>query len=67
MVEWLKDKQIENEYGESVTHDAFWAMVKAKQDDPANLNHHKECAAKYGKREYELLIDGYSFTNCEFS
>lgn len=67
MKAWLEDKQIWNEYGEEVTREQFWEMVDTKQSNPSNLNHYEECRKKYGTKEYELLIDGYSFTNCEFS
>lgn len=67
MKEWLKDKKIENEYGAEVSYDEFWQMVEEKQSNPSNFNHYEECKKKYGTREYELLIDGYSFTNCSFS
>jgi len=67
MRDWLKDKKIENEYGAEISNDKFWEMVETKQNNPENLSHYHECAKKYGKREYELLIDGYSFTNREFS
>lgn len=66
MKEWLKSKQIENEYGERVSHKDFWKMVKEKQAKE-KLSH-----AEYMRREYpnsprELLIDGYNFSDNEFS
>lgn len=67
MKEWLKNKQIETEYGEIVSQEVFWKMVESKQNRK-NQNH-----AEYAKREYpnsshkELIIDGYSFSDYEFS
>jgi len=70
MREWLKDKQIENEYGEPITHDEFWKMVEEKQK-PEFKNH-----AEYVKETYptiealyerDHIIDGYSFTDAVFS
>ena len=31
MKEWLKDKQIENEYGEIITSKDFWKMIEEEQ------------------------------------
>ena len=63
MKEWLKDKEIENEYGESVTHEEFWKMVYEKQKD---LEHSmKEGIKKYGE-QYGFIIDGYIFSDHEF-
>jgi len=61
MKEWTKDKNIVNEYGENVTYKDFWEMVEAKQTDD-NFNH----ASKYPSNT-EHVIDGYSFSDGEFS
>jgi hypothetical protein len=67
MREWLKDKQIEDEYGDPVTQEDFWLMIEAKQK-PEFKNH-----AEYVKQEYpssagtEHIINGYSFSDCVFS
>lgn len=68
MKEWLKGKEIENEYGETVTYDQFWKMVDDKQSE--KLNHAVYCREHYPERrekEIDFLIEGYSFSNCEFS
>jgi len=67
MKEWLKGRTITDEYGREVSHDEFWGLVDMKQSDPSNKNHAEEVQKDYGAREYELIIDGYSFTNCKFS
>jgi len=66
MKEWLKDKEIENEYGEKVSHKEFWDMVKEKQVK-GNRN-----PAEYAKiycpdSLRDFTIDGYSFSDVEFS
>lgn len=67
MKKWLKEKKIENEYGEEVPHDEFWKMVKAKQV-PANKNHAEYCKIHHPTQPpKDFVIDGYSFTDCEFS
>lgn len=66
MKKWLEDKEIQNEYGEDVTHKEFWDMVANKQTSE-NLNHAEYCRKKYpGSISNELIIGGYSFTDCEF-
>lgn len=67
MKEWLRDKEIYDEYDRPVTHEDFWAMVDMKQMNPDNKNHYEECKAAYGGREHILLVDGYTFINCKFS
>lgn len=62
MKEWLKDKTITNEYGAEVLHDDFWKMVDLKQTTK-NRNH----AHQYGQYDTEMVIDGYSFSDVEFS
>ena len=61
MKAWLKGKQIWNEYDEKVSYEDFWKMVKAEQVEK-NLNHASEHMTSYNR-----VIDGYSFTDCEFS
>lgn len=53
---WLKDKQIWNEYGDTVTNDLFWQMVKEQQKFP--LKH-------YRGDDWETMIGGYRFTKEE--
>lgn len=55
---WLQDKDIEDEYGETCTPQAFINMVERKKDtiDPSNFN-----------GEGDKMIDGYKFHNYEFS
>ena len=60
---WLKGKKIENEYGENVSNKEFWKMVEEKQKVKTNLNHTEEV----GRTGTDFLIDGYSFSDCEFS
>lgn len=67
MKAWLADKEIEDEYGESVSHKKFWDMVAAKQTED-NLNHAKMMHKEYPSyRDREYIIDGYSFSDGEFS
>ena len=67
MKEWTKGKTIKNEYGELVKYDNFWQMVAEKQND-RNSNHAKYCLKEYpGSESHEYVIDGYSFSDCEFS
>lgn len=62
MAEWLKDKRIFDEYGDECSADAFWKMVSAKQEDNGNRRHAKEHASPH-----DFFIDGYSFSDIEFS
>lgn len=62
---WLKDKTIENEYGEEVSHEYFWKMVEEKQKE--KLNHADYMSLNYPGRDTDFIIGGYSFTDCEFS
>lgn len=68
MVVWLADKEIENEYGETVSHKEFWDMVESKQKDEFK-NHAHEMHKNYPEHVWrkEYYIDGYSFSDCEFS
>lgn len=61
MKEWLKDKNIEDEYGNDLNRKEFWNMVERKQKED-KLNHTTECPSSYN-----YLIDGYSFSDTEFS
>ena len=65
MKEWLKDKKIENEYEENVSYEDFWSMVDEKQKE--KLNHADYCKEKYSNNDNNFKIDGYSFTDNEFS
>lgn len=66
MKKWLKDKQIVNEYGESVTHEDFWKMVRHKQKQPLNCAEEMTQGGRINNSTY-FVIDGYSFTDCDFS
>lgn len=61
MKEWLKDKEIEDEYGSPVDRDTFIKWVENRQDiiDPASqwTNH---------RQDEKFVIDGYKFHNHEF-
>jgi hypothetical protein len=59
MKEWLKDKYIENEYGEKVNVNEFWKLVEEKKKE---INNHSE---RYASAN-DFIIDGYSFTDSEF-
>lgn len=61
MKEWLKDKEIEDEYGTLLTQEEFWKMIKDKQKNE-NKNHSIEY-----KSERDFVIDGYSFSDGKFS
>lgn len=61
MKEWLKDKTIMDEYGEVVSYERFWNMVADKQK--AEFKNH---AAEHPS-EYDFVIEGYSFTDRQFS
>lgn len=55
MTVWLIDKEIKNEYGEVISHDDFWKMVQEKQSE------------NKADGTYDLVIDGYTFSDFEFS
>jgi len=61
MKKWLKNKIIKDEYGSEHSVEDFWKMVEAKQI-PENSNH-----ASLYKSPTEHVIDGYSFSDGEFS
>jgi hypothetical protein len=62
MKEWLKDKIIKDEYGGIISHKAFWKMIDTKQKKEKH-NHAKEYPHYVGER----VIEGYSFSDTEFS
>ena len=73
MKEFLNDKQIYCEYNGEISNKEFWEMVKTKQI-PDNKNHAEYMIS--GEAEYyppgeakkfNYVIDGYSFTDSEFS
>ena len=68
MKEWLKGKKIKDEYGDDVSYDDFWKMVAAKQTKE-NLNHAEYVykTKPHYMADSEHVIDGYSFSDCEFS
>ena len=58
---WLKDKVIEDEYGDRVSVEEFIKLVESKKKI-------KDPSADYGAREYQIIkIDGYKFFDYEFS
>ncbi len=65
MKEWLSDKEIENEYGESVSKEEFWNLVESKKNEPNN--HALYMFKEYPNMDGEYIIDGHSFTDREFS
>lgn len=66
MKKWLKDKRIVNEYGEDVTNKEFWAMIEKMKNGLSHYDYVKNKQSEFFG-EHELLIDGYSFINTEFS
>jgi len=60
MKDWLKDKKIEDEYGGELTPRQFWNMVEHKQKE--KMAHAEQICSKY-----DFMIDGYSFSDVEFS
>mgnify|MGYP003136101827 CR=1 FL=1 len=68
MKEWLIGKVIIDEYGDDVTQEAFWKLVEQKQKNKENKCHAEYCKVKYPHMaDTELIIDGYSFSDGEFS
>lgn len=61
MKKWTAHRIINDESGHNVTYKDFWSMVKRKQTKD-NYNH----AEKYPS-DTEHVIDGYSFSDCDFS
>ena len=57
MKDYLKDKVIENEYGEVVSNKDFWSMVEGKQKERQGG----------GTDEGLIVIDGYDFYERNFS
>lgn len=61
MKSWLKDKVIENEYGEKVSKEVFIDMVEIKKKI-------KDPDADYGPMSGKIIkINGYKFFDWEFS
>jgi len=61
MREWLRSKQIWNEYEEKVSFDEFWDLVEAKQEEFEESKKHWD--EHPGNTFY---IDGYCFSDHEF-
>jgi len=59
MKNWLEDKKIFNEEEEKISNKDFWEMIKSKM---GGTNHTIET-----EDTTSFNIDGYSFTNCNFS
>lgn len=67
MKKWLKGRVIKDEYGDIISNKAFWGMVEAKQT-AENMNHAEYMHRDYPGRQVDnFIIDGYSFSDCEFS
>lgn len=66
MRKWLEGKRIFDEYDKEISNDEFWQLVESKQK-PEFKNHTIYCREHHGIREFEMLIDGYSFINVWFS
>lgn len=62
MKKWVKNKQIWNEYDEKVSYKEFWSMIGEAQKDIKNHKHAEEYPS-----EYDFMLNGYSFTNRDFS
>ena len=54
--EWLKDKEIYNEYENPISYDKFWEIVEMRQK-----------LKKSQDDDYVINIDGYDFLDYEFS
>ena len=65
MKAWLKGKKIEDEYGDTVSYKKFWEMVESKRKE--KLSHASYMKKNHPTREGEYMIDGHSFSDCEFS
>jgi hypothetical protein len=66
MKEWLKDKIIEDEYGQLIRHTDFWKQIE-NPERKKMLNHTIEMQKEGETSHAGVLIDGYSFTTGEFS
>lgn len=65
MKDWLRDKEIEDEYGATLSSDDFFLMVKGEQK--RKLNHFTYCKEHHPEiMEHEYLINGYSFSDVDF-
>lgn len=60
MIKWLNGRVIIDEYGCEKSIDDFMSMVEMKKNE-------KKCHAITHKSDTDFIIDGHSFTNCEFS
>lgn len=66
MRKWTANKIIKNEYGDIVSYADFWKMVFDKQVSE-NQNHASYVMKNLPESSYkEYVIDGFSFTDCEF-
>lgn len=69
MRKWTANKIIKDEYGAVISYSDFWKMVFDKQNSK-NKNHAKYVMEQYPESSYKelvLVIDDFSFTDCEFS
>ena len=72
MKEFLVGKEIKNEYGETISNKEFWSMIDKKQKDKDNKKHAEYVRTDpkwswYYDKDKDFLLDGYSFSDCEFS
>ena len=68
MKEWTKDKIITDEYERVISWEEFWEMVDEKQKREGNMNHSDYIKLHHpSMMPNNVKIDGYSFTNNEFS
>lgn len=69
MLEWLKDKVIENEYGDVEPLEEFKRYVEKLQADKTTLSHIEYCKQKYPSMVSDYIKDseGYEFTTRDFS
>lgn len=56
MKEWLKNSQIESEYGQTYSFEEFWEMIEAKQKKfPSHIK-------KSQRPDWYIIKDGYEFS-----
>lgn len=65
MKAWLANKTIEDEYGNMVSYMDFWKMIDDKQNEKMSHALYMQGHAEYN-RSTDFVIDGYSFSDCEF-
>lgn len=68
LVNWLNgetDIQIEDEYGKPVSISEFVKFVRTKQD--SGMSHFEYIQEHHPEDSKSFTIDGYEFTDCEFS